>query len=578
MINKAYMKANNLKFGLLFLILLLFTCEKESTKVSIFYNQVGYAPEAVKQAFIEGKTNENGFRIINPSTLEEVFSGELFAEKEWPFSGTSVQVADFTDFMETGTFILLIGNIKKEINISDNVNFPLGISALKTFYLARLSEPILEEHAGIYNRKAGHPDAKVKIHASAASEKRPEGTIISSPGGWYDAGDYNKYIVNSSITVYTLFHAYDLFPDYYNSLNLNIPESNNQIPDIIDETLVNLRWMLTMQDPEDGGVYHKLTSLNFCGMIQPHEDDLERYVVSKSTAAALDFAAVAAKSYRTLSKFEKELPGLADSCLVAAKNAWKWAEKNPDVLYNNPEDVTTGAYDDDKIEDEKYWAANELYLSTKDESYLKNISYKKTYDAAHWSKVGLLGDFSWIENGNLSESDINFNKLEIVKKKLIKSADRYYKDFEDSAFNTSIDSFAWGSNSDVANQSMLFIHAYKVSGDKKYLSAAESNLNYILGANPLDKCFVTGYGVNNPKNVHDRRCSSDGIDEPLPGILVGGPTKQARGDCGEKKYNSSYPALSYLDLECSYATNETAINWNAPFAFMVNGIQALKSE
>lgn len=571
------MKTKATKLGLLSFLLLLFNCNQEQLP-SIYLNQIGYEPAAVKQAFVSGSIKTNEFNLLNSISDEIVFTGELSELKEWPHSGTTVRIADFTDFQETGKFKLEIGNSIKETNIGNSINTTLGIAALKTFYLARLSEPILEEYAGIYSRKAGHPDTEVKIHASAASDKRPEGSIISSPGGWYDAGDYNKYIVNSSITVYTLFHAYDLFPDYYNSLNLNIPESNNQIPDIIDETLVNLRWMLTMQDPEDGGVYHKLTSLNFCGMIQPHEDKLERYVVSKSTAAALDFAATAAKSYRTLSKFEKQLPGLADSCLIAAKKAWKWAEKNPDVLYNNPEDVTTGAYDDTKIEDEKYWAANELYLSTKDESYLKNIGYKKNYDAAHWSKVGLLGDFSWIEKGNLSESDINFNKLEIVKKKLIKSADRYYKNFEDSAFNTSIDSFAWGSNSDVANQSMLFIHAYKVSGDKKYLTAAESNLNYILGANPLDKCFVTGYGVNNPKNVHDRRCSSDDIDEPLPGILVGGPTKQDRGDCGEENYKSSYPALSYLDLECSYATNETAINWNAPFAFLVNAIQALKSE
>jgi len=571
------MKIIVLKFSLLSALFLFLNCTKVQ-EPSVYLNQVGYAPKAIKQAFIYGKVSDNTFKIVDKSSKEIVYSGELSISKVWPHSGTSVSIADFTDVKKIGEYSVVVGKTSKDIKIDANINKALGKASLKTYYHARVSEPISEEFAGVYERPLGHLDNQVKIHSSAISAERPEGTIISSPGGWYDAGDYNKYIVNSGITMHTLLQLYELFPDYCKNLQLNIPESTNQVPDILDEIAVNLRWMLTMQDPNDGGVYHKLTSNNFCGMIMPHEDSLERYVVQKTTAATFDFAAVTAKSYRIFSKFEKDFPGLADSCLVAAKQAWKWSEKNPDILYIQPKDITTGAYDDNFIDDEKYWAANELYITTNEKDYLKDIINKTQYKAAHWSNVGLLGDLSWVGKNALYNNESDSDELKIVKQKLLKSADKYYKIYDESAFKVSIDSFAWGSNSDIANQGVLLIHAFLVSNESKYLEAAEACLNYILGANPLGKSFVTGFGINNPMHVHDRRCSADGIENPIPGLLVGGPTMQAREDCGEENYKSKFSALSYLDMECSYATNEIAINWNAPLAFLVNSIEAINSQ
>src|SRR5690606_23356989 len=130
----------------------------------------------------------------------------------------------------------------------------------------RASMELEEEYAGAWSRPAGHPDTQVEIHTSAAGKDRPAGTFIPSPGGWYDAGDYNKYIVNSGITTGTLLSAYEDFPAYFNALELKIPESKNNLPDLLDEVLYNLRWMLSMQDPADGGVYHKLTTADFEGM------------------------------------------------------------------------------------------------------------------------------------------------------------------------------------------------------------------------------------------------------------------------------------------------------------------------
>ena len=152
--------------------------------------------------------------------------------------------------------------------IAANEYVAINRAAIRSYYLNRASIELLPKFAGTYARAEGHPDDHVLIHASAASEQRPEGTVISAPKGWYDAGDYNKYIVNSGITAYTLLAAYEQFPNYYNKQVLNIPESGNKVPDLLNEVMWNLQWMLAMQDPNDGGVYHKLTTKLF----DPFED------------------------------------------------------------------------------------------------------------------------------------------------------------------------------------------------------------------------------------------------------------------------------------------------------------------
>jgi endoglucanase len=568
------MKNRNLQICSLSIVLLLLFSVSTIQAQTILTNQVGFKPNSEKRAFISDSEVKT-FKIINTSTNEVVYKGEISTPKYWEYSVTKVGIADFSNLNKPGKYSIVVGNSSKAMTIDNTVYDSLGTKSLEAFYLMRASETITEKYAGIYARPLGHPDNIVLIHSSAATEKRPEGFKISSPGGWYDAGDYNKYIVNSGITVHTLLQLYELFPEYCNTLKLKIPENTNQVPDLLDEIYVNLSWMLTMQDPNDGGVYHKLTSKYFCGMVMPQDDKLDRYVVMKSTAATLDFAAVMAKASRIFSKYEKQYPNLANSCLTASKNAWNWAQKNPNVLYIQPKDISTGEYGDKNIADEKYWAAIELYLSTKNEEYLNNLPIDLKIATPTWSQVEALGAFSLVSSTDkITDSKIK-DKIESIKQNVLKTANPLYQTHEASAFKISMNSFSWGSNSDLANQGILLIHAYKISGDKKYLKAAEDCIHYILGSNPLNMCFVTGFGDNSPKHIHHRPSSADKIDAPFPGLLVGGPTTAARSDCGEDKYKSSFPALSYLDMECSYSTNEIAINWNAPLAFLVNAINAI---
>src|SRR5690606_3723421 len=149
--------------------------------------------------------------------------------------------------------------------------------------------------------------------------------------------------------------------------------------------------MLAMQDPADGGVYHKLTNLRFDPIVMPDQARERRYVVQKSTAAALDFAAVMAQAARVYAPFDAQFPGLPARMRAAAERAWEWAQAHPDVPYRQPDDVFTGAYGDGKLDDEFAWAAAELFVLTGDERYLQAFERHAAEPVVpSWADVGAL--------------------------------------------------------------------------------------------------------------------------------------------------------------------------------------------
>jgi len=527
-------------------------------------DQIGYQMGSVKIAVIPDST-DNEF-VINNIDGNVVYKGKTSEAQLWDCSDTKVKVADFSDFNTEGVYYIRCNGAADSYPfvVGSGIYGQLSRDALRTYYYARSGMEITEEFGGKYARKAAHPDTLVYIHESAAGPKRKAGDAISSPGGWYDAGDYNKYIVNSSISVWEILHAVELYPNYAKNLKANIPESGNDLPDVVDELLYNLRWMITMQDPDDGGVYHKLTALGFNGMEMPEADTATRYVVGKSTTAALDLAATCAKASRVLKSYEAQLPGLCDSLMGVAERAWKWAEANPSALYvKNPDGVYTGMYNDDKIRDEFTWAALEMFACTSDDKYLKAISKDDfQFSPPSWDSTSCMGIASILNipgiNGKMDPEFYGF-----MKNGLVMLAERYLGNYTASPYKTSLRVFPWGSNSECANEGIVLLTAYRATKDPKYLEAAQGNLHYILGRNPLDYCYVTGFGANPVRNPHDRRSVADGIDKPVPGLLCGGPFALAKGDVPDSLYKYQAPAMRYVDDFRSFTTNEIAINWNA---------------
>jgi endoglucanase len=551
---------------------------------SIRLNQLGFYPDQNKVAVVLTETPINRFFIWDKNERKIVFEGPVSRSQSKTFSGKTAWKIDFSGFSEQGVFEIGIPDFGKShpFKIDDQVYSELGKASLKAFYFQRASVDIPEEYAGIWARKGGHPDDKVMIHPSAISNSRPEGTILSSPKGWYDAGDYNKYIVNSGITMGTLMSLYEEFPLFFTNLNLAIPESKNAVPDILDEVLWNLDWMLTMQDPADGGVYHKLTTARFEGMVEPHLAINQRYLVSKGTAATLDFAAVMAQAARIYKPFA---PEDAVVYLKAAEKAWNWAIKNPEVYYRQNDlneafdpDIVTGAYGDQNLSDEWIWAASELYISTHNLDYWKILEAADLdYQLPSWSQVKWMGFYSLLRNES-SLPQIPQEWLSLLKINLIAAADSYHQAGQVQPYLSPMGAnpkdFIWGSNAVASNQGILLLEAFKLSGKSEYLQSAKSNLDYILGRNATGFSYVTGFGSKTPMYPHHRLATSRPDLPPLPGFMVGGPNPSQQDKCD---YPSDVPDESFTDLACSYASNEIAINWSAPFAYLVNAIQAIET-
>ncbi|QDH80767.1 cellulase [Echinicola soli] len=569
------------------LALLLGGCqEKESSgelTEAIRINQVGHYPSGKKVAIVLEVGKGAAFKVISSPSGKEVYEGSLVKIGQDQVPQREVWVADFSSLKQPGLYQITVEGLGKSypVVIREGVYDDVLTAVLKGYYFQRASTALKPDQAGKWARAAGHWDDEVYVHASAVCGNRTEETVLSASKGWYDAGDYNKYIVNSGISMGTLLSLYEDFPDYFDRKSWDIPENQNAIPDILDEILWNLDWMEQMQDPHDGGVYHKLTTAKFEGMVTPADATAKRYVVSKSTAATLDFAAVMAQAARVM----KHVEGLGDRAVKwqsQAEAAWRWASENPDLTYdqeklNNTYDpaITTGAYGDGNLQDEWIWAACELYLNTLEKRYLEKIPVDSvpSFSVPSWSNVAWLGYYSLLRH----EDEALQPLIASLKSTLKATGDDWVSQMEETSFQSVMGKdpkdFVWGSNAVAANQGVALIQLFFFEKQPAYLEAAKANLDYLLGRNATGYCFVTGFGAKSPMYPHHRISEADGIEEPVPGLLVGGPNPGQQDGCD---YSSTVFDESYVDHVCSYASNEITINWNAPMAYLLGAVVAME--
>lgn len=566
------------------LLALAATAQAQNSE-TIRLNQVGMYPNQEKIAVIEQGKAGQAFDIKDAQG-KVVFKGKTSRVSTSPWSGKVRAIADFTKFSTPGTYTFNSGKDSYKFTISSTALNAIANSVLNSYYIIRSGVPIEEKYAGQYSRPEGHPDTVVYIHESAATAQRPAGTVISSPYGWYDAGDYNKYIVNSAYTVGQILAVYEMNKNFFASQKLNIPENGNNTPDVLDEMMFNLKWMLTMQDPNDGGVYHKLTTPNFEAFVMPKDCHQKRYVVEKTTAATLDFAAVMAMAAR-IYKGNADYPDFSARAEAAALKAWQWANANPSIYYDQNEmnnhfkpAVTTGAYDDTNVNDEFFWAASELYMLSGDNSYLA-VAHKNapsSFSLPSWGNVAGLATFEWAMNGG-NDPLASQSRNQIIDYSKVSLGNAEKSCFQTPNGNVAED-FHWASLAEsFAITGITYLYAYNFTKDSRYLTMAQENADYILGRNATGYCFITGFGQKSPMHPHHRISAADGIEAPVPGLLVGGPNPgQQDKPYLTVQYPSSYPDESYIDNSSSYASNEIAINWNAGAVGLFSWLAALENK
>ena len=546
-------------------------------KISV--NQVGYYPRAVKIASLASNRAAAVDWALKDSSGKTVLTGKATLMKEDGASGDVVQRIDFSAYTTPGKGYTLEadGFTSDPFEIGENLYSTLKLDALRYFYLNRSGMDLEQKYAGDWARPAGHlSDNKVTCYAGTDSSGKTWPACdysLDASRGWYDAGDYGKYVVNGGISVWTLLNAYERNPSAFADGALNIPESGNGVPDILDEARFEMEFLLGMQVPAGqplaGMAHHKLHGLKWDAMPGlPPAESTTRFLFPPSTAATLNLAATAAQCARIW----KDIDAVFSArCLEAAETAWQAANANPSMLAAEFPELGGGAYGDKNVSDEFYWAAAELYLTTGKPEYQQ--SYTASADnlsakAMFWADTAALGTVSLAVVG----------KDAAARESVVKAADEVLanmqKDSNGYLSPLVSNNYQWGSNADALNRAILLALAHDFTGQARYLDAATEVMNYILGRNALNFSFVSGYGTQSLAHPHHRfwgNQPSNGFPPPPPGALSGGPNGSpsdpaaiAAGPVGKP------PAKSYVDEMGSFSTNEVAINWNAPLAWMAS--------
>ena len=550
-------------------------CGQTNHSTSIKLDQVGYPTNAPKIALISVPART--FQVKRSSDNVVVFEDTLSPGATDPNSGDVVQAADFTVLRTVGTYYLEVPGTGRswDFSIGPGVFSRAYYLAMRAFYGQRCGTAVdLGPEFPLYKHAACHLEGR--FHASSGRQGRRDNV-----GGWHDAGDYGRYMVNSGIATGTLLWAFEMFGSKLKGIKLNIPESGNGTPDILNEARWNLEWMLEMQD-EDGGAWHKQTSERFCDFIMPEDDHLPSEVIGtgklpyKSTCATADLAAVSAIAARVYQPFDKNF---AARNLHAASAAWAWTERFPNVIFRNPPGISTGEYGDSDCGDERLWAAAELWRTTGEAEYNRYfVDHYAQYlpalgalSAESWGAVAPMGLWSYALE---ARSQADSQALAAVREAALTAAHATVGRMRHNPYHISLGEgdFRWGSNGLVANYGMELLVANALSPDHANLEAALDNLHYLLGRNTFSISWVTQVGEHPFRHPHHRPSGADKNPEPWPGLLSGGPNAGRQDPVLRALPADLPPAKVYSDDQGSYASNEVCINWQAMLVFLLAGV------
>lgn len=289
----------------------------------ICLNSLGYTPQSSKKASVVGEAST--FVIKQADNQSVAFQGEISAPVFQKDVNQKIGLADFSSFSKSGKYYLETsdGHKSEVFEIKPDAYNEAFYTSMRGFYLWRCGTAV----DGTHNR---HRYSHAPCHLNDGYEDfqgKPD-HIRNGTGGWHDAGDYGKYVVNAGITVGMMFMAWDHFQNNLKKLQLNLPETAPGFPDYLKELKWETDWLLTMQYSDGSGkVSHKLTRKNFESFCKPEEDTEKRYFTDWSSAATADFVAMMAQAARYFMPYDK---AYAQKCFAAAQLSYSFLKENPE--------------------------------------------------------------------------------------------------------------------------------------------------------------------------------------------------------------------------------------------------------
>ncbi len=523
-------------------------------------NQVGFLPKARKTAVVRSEGIDNKFDLVDDKG-SVVYSGTLTGPVSAEYAEESVMQADFSDFTTPGTYKIVVsnGDDSYPFVIGDGVYDSLLEDAILMLSRQRCGMEIDASLAGDF----AHPTCHMEDAVIYGTDKHQEVT-----GGWHDAGDYGRYVVSGVTAAEDLLLAYMDYPELWSRDDLGIPESGNGVPDILDEVKYELDWLLKMQDPATGGVYHKVTCLEFPQFVMPEEETDELILSPISNTATGDFAAIMAQASTIYADID---PAFCKSAVAAAKKAYAYLEEHKSSpSFSNPEEIVTGEYPDGQFKDEMYWASVELYKVTGDAKYIAYAEDLLSQYVLHgygWSSVGTYGNIAYL---TLTDGQ-NPELADKIRTEMAGKADEYLANAQTDGYMVDLGkNYCWGSNMVVCGYARQMLLSGDLASDAKYDQAVYDQLSYLLGQNATSYCFVTGYGSLSALNTHHRPSIAKGVE--MKGMLVGGPNGNFEDSFVKGTMMGTPAAKCYADSAQSYSTNEIAVYWNSPFVYMLSAI------
>ncbi|MCL6591644.1 MAG: glycoside hydrolase family 9 protein [Firmicutes bacterium] len=535
--------------------------DNEKSYPAIKVNQVGYLPLGEKYALVTGfdgmlkAAAGTGFQVKRASDGKTVYSGvlTLVSDYEPVASGERVLKANFSRLMIPGTYYISVNAEGIEdsptFKIGLDVYSPLLVDAARYYYYQRANLKLEPQYAGDFPR-----DDRTPIDFNAPFESNSALTKDVS-GGWYDAGDFGKYVSAGATAVSDLLWAYETVPFVFKDGQLNIPESGNGIPDILDEVRYELDFFLKMQDV-DGGFYSRIYQENprMISDVVNGASNVKPTAHTASTVAALANAAIVFKRINSV---------YAASLLEAARKGWAYLEAHPEMVA-----TPGGPYYDDNDQDDRFWAAGTLYRATGEAKYNAYVkanyqAFASTFDqpenAHHVNDMEIFGYFNYLK-GACPDKEVaawfkskfaNWTKVQIDRVK------------NDPWHNTLHNNYYWGSNMPALNVSMDLIlgNLLLKQFNPDILKVVQGNFNYVLGLNPLCFSYVSGYGKYCPVKIFSGIYSFDGKPGTPKGYLAGGANQY------EGRWFSRFGAKCYVDCDTEWTSNEHTIYWNSSLVF-----------
>ncbi|TXK77421.1 glycoside hydrolase family 9 protein [Paenibacillus sp. N3.4] len=536
-------------------------------------DQIGYLLSADKVALVTETTAADQFQLINLDSNKKVYSGKLSAAVNDSNSGDTIRKADFSSYKEPGTYVLQIegGGVSYPFRIGEDVYRNSLLQAIRSYALGRSGTAISDGLTGLFHQ-AGHTQDKQAL-MYFTDEFHQKGDIIDVSGGWYDAGDFGKYIPTATVSTAQLLLAYEFAPSKFYKGQMVLPEgstNDSKLPDLLAETKFELDWMKKMQRG-DGSVYFKVAGKGWPGFIKPELDIQDRYVYGMSTYGTAQYVGVMAMAARIYQSFDTVY---AKELLNNALKAQQYLEKHPSPEFRSDKDQDSGsgAYGKTTDNEERIWAAAELLKTTGNRDYDLYIKehfadqLTQTSGPISWANSILLGQYAYASSEHADTS-----LKEKVKVAILAYADSVLEKISNDGYHVALstDQYGWGSAKDSVALGNVLLLANTLSAKEAYVQGALDQLHYLLGRNATGYTYMTGSGTKMPLHPHNRIMA--GTHTYIPGLVVGGPNKFGGDPTIDRILKdadgSIPPAKAYVDILDSYSTNEHAIDYTAPVAF-----------